>query len=329
MKKITCLIVACTLLIGAHAQTKEVSDTLPDYDILFNEFAHFLDSLLKPRSFATVNVGFGTGHFQYQTSRNTLQEKKRFIATPAIGYFHKSGLGISAAGSVMADAGTFTWYQTAATASYDYLKNRKFMTGVSFTHFFAKDSLPFYTSPLNNQANAYFTYRGWWLKPVLAAGYGWGSVTTVEKRKEKIKLLKGKPLNSTITTETTESISDLSLTASAKHDFYWLHVFTKHDYIRLTPQVGLTGGTQKYGLAETNTAYITEKHSNTAIVYDTQKDFISAHSQFQLLLLSSRLRAEYARGIFFIQPQLFFDYYIPETKNNLEVAFVLNAGILF
>src|SRR6476661_2066359 len=250
VKNFTFCIIACVLFVRVNAQTKKASDTLPDYDALFNELAHFIDSLTAPMSFATINVGEGMGHFQYQTSRNTIKEKRRLVLTPAAGYYHKTGFGMSAVGSVMEDKGDFTWYQTAATASYDYLKNRKMLTGISYTHFVTKDSLPFYTSPLNNEVNAYFNYRHSWLKPALAAGYGWGSVTSVEKRKEKIKLLKGKTQTGTITTETTESISDLSLTASVKHDFYWLHLLSKRDYVRLTPQLLALGGTQKYGLEQ-------------------------------------------------------------------------------
>jgi hypothetical protein len=350
LKKITCLIVACTVLVCAHAQTNQTSDTLPDYDALFNEFTHFIDSLLKPRSFATANIGFGTGHFEYQSSRNTITEKRRFIATPAVGYFHKSGLGLSAAGSVMTDAGAFTLYQTAATASYDYLKNRKLLAGVSFTHFFTKDSLPFYVSPLNNEVNGYFMYRGGWLRPAVAAVYGWGSVTSVEKQVENIVIRdsavhksrgkgKGKtkkighppPVRGTATwiLETNEAIADLSVTASVKHDFYWLNVISKRDYVRLTPQFAICGGTQRYGIAQTNNTYFSEKNSGTTLLYNTEKSFNTAHSQFQILSLSSRLRAEYSRGIYFIQPQLIVDYFVPERENKLATAFVLNVGILF
>jgi hypothetical protein len=151
----------------------------------------------------------------------------------------------------------------------------------------------------------------------------------VEQRKEKIKLLKKKPLNGTTTIETTESIADFSLTASVKHDFYWLNVVSKKDFFRVTPQLALTGGTQKYGLAQTNSLYVSEKQTGASILYNTDKNFVAAQSKFQLLALSARLRTEVSKGIFFFQPQLIFDYYFPERNNNVVTAFVVNAGILF
>jgi hypothetical protein len=330
LRKTSLLLLALFLFASARSQKGDPIDSLPDYDALFNELEHFLDSITAPRSFTTVNIGFGNGVFQYLSAdRNTMKEVTQTIYTPSAGYYNKNGLGINFVTSVVHLDKSFTPYQTAATLSYDYLKNRKFFTGVSFSRFFTKDSLPFYTSPLSNEANAYFSYRGWWLKCALLAGYGWGSITSVEQRKEKIKLLKKKPLNGTTTIETTESIADFSLTASVKHDFYWLNVLSKRDFFRVTPQIALTGGTQRYGLAQTNSLYVSEKQTGASILYNTDKNFVAAQSKFQLLALSARLRTEVSKGIFFLQPQLIFDYYFPERNNNVVTAFVVNAGILF
>jgi hypothetical protein len=56
---------------------------------------------------------------------------------------------------------------------------------------------------------------------------------------------------------------------------------------------------------------------------------VAAQSKFQLLALSARIRTEVSKGIFFLQPQLLFDYYFPERTNQVVTAFVVNAGILF
>jgi hypothetical protein len=342
MKKTLLFLLALSAFMNVKAQ-KEPLDSLPDYDLLFNDLAQFIDSITAPRSFTLINIGYSQGHFEYPNSSNTIREIRKGIATPMVGYYNKNGLGVTVAGSLVSDNQAISLYQTSATTSYDYLKNRKLLTGISYTHFFAHDSLPFYTSPLNNQVYGYFSYRGWWLKPAIAAGYGWGSATTIEKQKTMLKLAdqifynkKGKPrkkggppVEGTTTTENTESIADLSIMASVKHDFYWLNVLSKHDYVRLTPQFVVQGGTQNFGLAQVHNTYISDKNSSTSILYNTEKSFITERSQFQLLSLSARLRTEFSKGIYFVQPQLMFDYYIPETTNRLSTAFVINAGILF
>ena len=90
-----------------------------------------------------------------------------------------------------------------------------------------------------------------------------------------------------------------------------------------------TGGTQKFGLAQTNNLYVSSKHSSAASLNNTEKSFITERSQFQLFSLSARLRTEFSKGIFFVQPQLMFDYYLPEPDHTVATSFVLNAGILF
>jgi hypothetical protein len=340
------------LLLAGYAPATAQKDTtaaeaLPDYDILFNDLKSFLDSLTAPRTFATVTISASRGAFQYETSPTSMQEKERWLLTPTAGYYHKIGLGANIAGSLISDGGTLNLYQTAVTASYDYLKNWKLLTGVAYTRFFTKDKLPFYTSPLSNEINAYMTYRGWWLRPALSAVYGWGSTSSVEKQAQRIKNIKkekkvngrgnprrpepgGQGDSTTTIIELNESITDISLAASVKHDFYWRNVVSKKDYFRLTPQLALTGGTQRFGLAQTiSSSYTSEKHSSTVNFYNTQKNLISVHSAFQLLALSARIRTEFSKGIWFVQPQLFFDYYFPETERKVEPSVVLNAGILF
>jgi hypothetical protein len=314
-------------LTHTNAQKKSALDSLADYDALFNELESFLDSLTAPRSFTVINVGVSKGQFQYQTSRTTLKEVTQSLFTPSAGYYHKSGFGVNAITSIIHN-GKPTVYQTAATASYDYVKNRNFLTGISLTHYLTKDSLPFYTSPLSNEVAAYFSYRDWWLKPTLAAAYGWGSVTNVVERREKIKLLKRRQLVTT-TTETTESIADFTVTASVKHDFYWLNVLSKRDYFRVTPQLVFTGGTQKYGLAQTNNSYVSAKETGTTILYHAENNHVAARSRFQPLSFSARLRTGFSKGPFFIQPQLILDYYFPEEAKKIVPFFVTNAGILF
>lgn len=43
-------------------------------------------------------------------------------------------------------------------------------------------------------------------------------------------------------------ISDFSIMATLRHDFYWLDVLTFKDHIRFTPQISFTSGTQNLAL---------------------------------------------------------------------------------
>ena len=139
-------------------QVPVVDSTFTDYDALFNELDALLDSLTAPRSFTVVNVGIRNSVFNYQSNTaEVLQSKKKLLLTPSIAYFDKTGFGINGEASVIKDAEDINAYQYSLSGSYDYMRNRKFITGISLTHFFTKSALPFYTSPLQNEAYGYFS----------------------------------------------------------------------------------------------------------------------------------------------------------------------------
>lgn len=311
-----------------HAAVDTTFDDL-DYDDLFNELDKLLDSLTAPRNFVMFNVGIGNNYFNYESkSSYTLEAIKKITYAPSLSYFSKTGLGISATSVIVDDGVNLNPYQFNFTGSYDYLKNTKFLTGIAYTRFVEKDSLPFYTSPLKNELYAYFNYRKLWFKPSVAASYGWGSRSAYDQRQEYITSLR-LTLNGFTRVDTRESVNDFNLVTSVRHDFYWLDVLGKHDYIRFTPQIVFTSGTQKFGFNQTSSTYATIPRTNTNFLYSSDKVYLDDQLYFQPLSLSTYLKAEYSKGKFFIQPQLIFDYYFPATEKNFTTAVVMNAGVIF
>src|SRR2546423_13071251 len=222
------------LAITANAQkpvkkAAAIDTALIDYDVLFNELDALLDSLIAPRSFTMFDLGIGNRYFNYGSKSSYLLEaSKKITYTPSMAYFDKSGLGIGVTAVVINDGKHINPFQFNLSGSYDYMKNNKFITGIALTHFFSKDSLPFYTSPLKNEAFAYFTYRNFWLKPGIAISYGWGNRSDYSKREEYITSLQLASNGYTVV-NTRESINDFNLTMTVRHDFYWLNVLLKND----------------------------------------------------------------------------------------------------
>ncbi|MGZ3857943.1 MAG: hypothetical protein ACXVMS_00330 [Flavisolibacter sp.] len=309
---------------------KPAVDTLfTDYDALFSEMDAFLDSLLAPRNFTLINIGLSTGYFDYKSSESyVLKSTRKLMYTPSISYFLKSGFGMSAAASIVDDGTQINPYQYSLSGSYDYIRNRKFVTGVMLTHFFTKDQLPFYTSPLQNGATTYFTYRNFWLKPSLSATYGWGSRSEYSQREDLITSIRLKPRGYTSINKQ-ESINDFNLTFSVRHDFYWLDILTKGDFIRVTPQISFISGTQKFGLNQSSSSYATLRGTNVNILYNSENIYLDDKTVFQPISLSGFLKTEYSKGKFFIQPQVMFDYYFPAKDQNLSTVFSVNAGVIF
>lgn len=394
------------LLVGSAVNSQEkdpiLSDTsFYDYDEIFSELDALLDSLYTPRSFMVVSLSAGNGFFQYASSASNakVSARQQLLLSPALGYFHKSGFGLNAGTTLVHDSGSLKPFQFSLSGSYDYLRSQKFITGVSYTRFFTKEDLRFYTSPLQNEVYGYFTYRSHWLKPSVAASYGWGARSDISEEtvyfKEVLEnkisngrgvgigngngngnnsnngngngngnngngngnngngngnngngnngngnngngnngnvggeILEGSEVTRTITNE---SIADFSLMLSVRHDFYFLKLLSKNDYIRLTPQLSFTSGTQQFGFnAMSNSSLTVSDRSKNVNVLTSQQDVaLDSRLKFQPLSLTGQLKTEYTTGKFFIQPQVFVDYYFPAPDKALTASFLINTGFIF
>jgi len=329
------LLLGCFMALNSYAQKPAKQYNIDssfadlDYDVLFDDLDNLLDSLTAPRSFGLFNIAAGYNYFSSESKESLLiQSRKRLTYLPTLSYFFKNGLGVSASSIIVNDGEKINPYQFNVTGSYDYIKNSKFITGISLTHFFTKDSLPFYTSPLKNALYSYFTYRSIWFKPSIGLSYGWGSRSAYQEREEYITTLR-LTTNGFTRINTQESINDFNITASVRHDFYWLSVLGKRDYIRFTPQFLFVSGTQKFGFNQTSSTYATAPRTGANVLYSTDRVVLNDQLYFQPLSLSTLLKVEYSIGKFFFQPQLIFDYYFPADENNLTTAVVLNAGVIF
>lgn len=307
-------------------------DTTVDYDDLLNDLDIFLDSLLAPRSYLLVNASLGYGYFDFNNASNTAQGTyKKTIYSPAIGYYHKSGPGITIAGNMIDDNKSLNLYQYSISPSFDFIRNKNWIGGASYTRYITKDSLPFYTTPLQNEVNVYYLYRKSWLQPGFNASYGWGSRSDVEKRRKFIRLKRLRRLGAilTTTTRTQEDIADFSLIGSVRHSFYWLEVFHKKDYIRFTPMITFSAGTQQYGFNQTTgTSAITARNTGGVLLNSGNTD-LDDTMKFQPLAVIISLKPEYNIGKFFIQPQVILDYYLPRGNDQFTFLYSLNAGLMF
>ena len=338
------LVLICVLWVFSPAigqKTPPVKDPITDvedYDELFSELDAFFDSLLAPRTYAVINIGAGTGFYDYISNQDrVLKSKRDLVITPSLGYYHKSGFGINGTVAIVNEKNTLNPYQLLTSLSYDYLKSMKFITGVSASHYFTKDSLNFYTSPLKNELFAYFVYRDLWFKPSLSASYGWGTRNSVVEREDYItSLRKRKKKNNVydttfLTTQEnlTESVNDFSLILSVRHDFYWLNVLSNKDFFRLTPQINFVTGTQTYGFNQTINTYVSPLNQKKNEFFLSENTNLDQSMKFQPLAISASLKSELSIGKFFVQPQFMVNYYLPVPEKNISTAFALNTGFIF
>jgi hypothetical protein len=329
MRKAGAVIFILFLISGPVKAQDKTDDSTAYYDELFAELDDFLDSLTAPRTMMLFNLGVTNIFLNYETkSTYDVTTTRRISYSPSFGYFHKKGFGINLTSMIVNDGRQLNPYQFLVTGSYDYLRSTSFISGINVTRFFTKDSLPFYTSPLQNELSAYFTYRKWWFKPSVIAAYGWGSRKAYEEREAYITSLRLRP-NGYTRINTKETISDLSVSVSVRHDFYKLAPLGEKSFFRFTPQILFTSGTQKFGFNQSSNTYGTRRVSNQTELYSSEDNYLDDQLYFQPISAGVALKTELSYGKCYIQPQIAASYYFPATDKHFSSAFTVNLGVIF
>lgn len=301
------------------------SDTSLVMDSLMRDFDNYLDSITATKSILFVSMSAGTGVFSFEDRNSTfLNSEKKLILSPSIAYYHKSGLGISATGYMINQDKGLNFYQYVFTPSFDII-NRNFSTGISFSRYISEDSLDFYTTPIQNEIFTYFSYKKWWLRPSINISYGWGS--SVEYEERKLLIQKGrskKDRQVPIVVRNEESVNDLSVTLSLRKDFNWYDVLMANDNISFTPVIMFNTGTQNFGF---NTSYSGTVPKSIRVNSLPSNKNITDKTDFAAQSLSMVLRGIYLKGKFMLQPQVLFDYYLPESDDRFNTVFSITAAL--
>ncbi len=334
MKKLLVLIVFTVAMQPAFSQNGgkldslfATGDTTAILDSLLKDFDTYLDSLAGRKSFFMVNTAVGTGFFSFNDKNTvTVNTERKLIFSPSAGYFHRSGLGISASGYALMNKGV-NFYQFSISPSFDYIKKR-FSAGIAYTRYFTKDSLDFYTTPIQNELFAYFSYKKWWLRPTISLSYGWGSNEEYRKREAfRLAQLLQRENRYYVIIKSVESVSDLSATFSLRKDIDWYNVLSKSDNLTLTPIAMLNAGTQTYGF---NTSY-SYNFSPVRINSLPSNNDVSDNTQFALQSACLAVRGSYLKGRFLLQSQVLFDYYLQDldSGSKLNSVYSITAGLSF
>ena len=123
----------------SHGQTTPSDKHIMDSLLQNDEMLKMINEYDKNPSYFRVNVGAGNNLYSSQDkSIESLQYSQTFVVSPSVGYYHKSGFGISFAGFLLSDNNKTDFYQYTLTPSYSYKKGKIADVLVSYTHYFEK-----------------------------------------------------------------------------------------------------------------------------------------------------------------------------------------------
>lgn len=314
MQKLLLLLLLLTLSAKQFAQIKKGNTPdVKDSTEIMKDLLDILADSAKTYSYFTADVGIGNRTFNVRNNalNSKLTPVSTFIYSPSLGYHHKSGFYFSVGANLLKEAKGFGVSQYLIAPGYELAGNDNVDFMITYTHYFVKDKFSPYVSPVQNDFYTAVTYKKTWLRPGIAIGYSTGEYGDVK-------------IQRTLYDSTTNKLKSFFIIASAAHEFLWEGVFNKNDGITFTPSLMLNSGSSKIAI----------QHKTNAV---NLANFLNKkgrlpkfnNTKFEAESVGLSLDVSYAIGKFTLEPQAYFDYYLPATQDKrLNTYFTFTARYL-
>jgi hypothetical protein len=297
---------------------KHIMDSLLQND----EILKMIGGYYKPSSYFRTNIGVGNKLYSSQDKAiESLQNTNEIIISPSVAYYNKNGFGISFTGSLLNENDKTDFYQYSVSPFYNYTKGKVANASLSYTHYFEKDIYSSHTSPVQNEFYGSFIFKKPWLKPGISTGYSSGTYhVKIANQRVHIKYID----------TTTIKLSSFSFAGTLEHSFEFYNLFSKKDGLAFTPQFSFITGINTYQVSHKSSASnynsFTKKLSKRIRHFQSQ----AGNDKYEAQSIGLDLDMNYAIGIFYVEPEFYFDYYLPETKDKrFTQIFNVNIGITF
>ncbi len=324
------LLLALLLAATSYAQ-ETVADSIPlNKDSIEKELDDFLklfDSVQQPKSYFLVGVGIGNTQFSVKNiSLNTQQTTSNLSIIPTLGYSHKSGISLTYNNYLLLEEKSIQLLQHSLTFAYDNVGSKAVDYGISFTRFMGKKEFVNTSSPYDNDLLAYVNRKEGYFQPGVMVGFSAGKYRETSRYLDSQYVIYPGPgyryfyVNDTSTIR----IRDLTIIPYLQSEFEWNGI-GKKDLIVFKPSLLFISGVNKF--------MIDSKGRRSVLQYPrlgrSYSESASQSSGFNLQSLGLSLDATWYIGKFYINPQVYFDYYLLSSENKFNTLYTVQAGIMF
>lgn len=278
---------------------------------------------------------------------NAQQLNPGIAVTPSVEYVHKSGISASYNISILLDGNLSGIIQHAINTGYTYSKKKKIDFGAYYTNFISNPSLSQYGSPYKHDLYAYATWNHSYILPSIAIGYAAGNYNEYKQSSEKLIISRPFRGDTTINFTVYDSLSvrlkDFTSTVSFKKRFIFegkkenrylvftpsfLLLFIKNNYeVEYKSASAFSPRTQIVLMNQPRFAEIFKRELGRQFpgLNETRGYLNSGEFMLQSLGLNLDLSAYF--GKFYINPRMYFDYYLLSGENKFNVLFSLQTGV--
>lgn len=309
------------VVFGQQKTITEAEKASLDSMLQNDEFFNMMKEAIKPKSYFLVSAGLGNSYFSVKNKRlEAAQLDNKIVFTPEFAYYHKSGFALAADAFLTSFNGKSNFYQFSLTPSYSLRSDKKVSLSLSYTRFFRRSGYESAASPIQNDIFGSLYLKKPWLQPGLSLGFSEGK-NTVYKHIDTFFL--GQQRKFTDTAKI--SIRTFSVSAFVQHEFEFYDVLKKDDGLSVVPKILLNAGSNKY----------TEKHYNpySAFFKRVAQRLASLgrlqdNSSFEVQSAACSLDVNYLIGKFGFEPQVYLDYYFPDTTDK-KFTYVCSFAISY
>jgi hypothetical protein len=327
------LLLLCFSFIASSAIAQTDSLSKEDKRLLDSMFKNdeFIKLMKKDKNYLDVSIGIGNGEFSaHNNAANATGVDKQLIYTPGVTYRLKNGLSFGISAFITGDSsGKPEMYQAALTAGYDYY-GKTIYAGGSYTRYLSNQNKYNSKSLYQNDLSAYIKLAKGMFQPGINVGYVAGKYKEIDYVSFKRTVhLPNPPPNGrdTIITingkdSTDNETSYFTVAATVGHDFVFYNVLSKKDELDFIPTLILNMGSDKLTQTHTNKLF-----DRSAFSKRKKSDYTN---KFQLQSVAASFDFTFMIKKFFLQPVVYFDYYLPETtENRFSTIFSVTAGVSF
>jgi len=317
----------CILLVfisnRAIAQTKPGSISEKDSIEILTHLMNMLDSSDSPSSNAFVNLGIGNRLYSIKNNAlNAYQSSNKLIYSPSVGYTHKSGLGLTTGANLLNEGNGIAVSQYSVSPSFGLVGNENIDFSISYTHYFVKNKFSPFSSPIQNDFYTSFSYLKSWFQPGVAVGFSNGEY---KDARYKDTVIAG--INRSFYDSVTYKLNAFSLMFTLGHQFLWYEVLDQADGLALTPTLMVNAGSGKTAISHNTNAINLFRILNKRGKITRLQEF-----DFAVQSIGLNIDMRYMIGKFYLQPQLYFDYYLPALdadSKRFSQLFTFNLGYTF
>lgn len=279
-----------------------------------DEFLRLMKEAQKPTSYFLLSAGIGNSYFSVKNRQlNASQLENKTVFTGSAGYFHKSGISLTASSFLFDHLGKAGFYQYSITPAYNYTTGKTVDFGLSYSHYFKRKSFENVASPVHDEIYANINLKKPWIQPGIALGYASGKYTEYLRIDTVINGIRR------IFIDTANvSLTDFSITGYVQHKFVWYNVFDKQDGLSFIPQLLLNAGVSTFNVEHQN-PFITRLVNRNPDRFKNAGKY-SEQSSLAIHSVAGSIGLSYAIGKIGIQSQAYLDYYIPESTDKKFTA---------